>query len=83
MRQTQALAVVTLGDDKSAQKLDNVQSKTDNEMKRFYLQYFFPPSSVGETGRVGAPGRRSWATASSPRGPCSPSSPSRTTSRTP
>ena len=27
-------------------------------MKRFYLQYFFPPSSVGETGRVGAPGRR-------------------------
>lgn len=24
----------------------------------FYLQYFFPPSSVGETGRVGAPGRR-------------------------
>lgn len=58
VRQTQALAVVTLGDDKSAQKLDNVQSKTDNEMKRFYLQYFFPPSSVGETGRVGAPGRR-------------------------
>ena len=25
----------------------------------FYLQYFFPPSSVGETGRVGGmPGRR-------------------------
>ena len=22
----------------------------------FYLQYFFPPSSVGETGRTGGPG---------------------------
>jgi len=29
-----------------------------DEERRFYLQYFFPPSSVGETGRVGAPGRR-------------------------
>lgn len=27
--------------------------------EHFYLQYFFPPSSVGETGRVGGmPGRR-------------------------
>jgi len=26
--------------------------------KRFYLQYTFPPSCVGETGRTGAPGRR-------------------------
>jgi polyribonucleotide nucleotidyltransferase len=26
--------------------------------QRFYLQYFFPPFSVGEVGRVGAPGRR-------------------------
>ena len=25
---------------------------------KFFLQYYFPPSSVGETGRVGAPGRR-------------------------
>ncbi|QDZ21521.1 polyribonucleotide nucleotidyltransferase [Chloropicon primus] len=56
--ETQAMAVVTLGDEKSAQKMDNVQSTSDNDMKRFYLQYFFPPSSVGETGRVGAPGRR-------------------------
>lgn len=55
--ETQAIAVVTLGDDKGAQKVDTVQSE-ENEMKRFYLQYFFPPSSVGETGRVGAPGRR-------------------------
>ena len=27
-------------------------------MKRFYLQYAFPPFSVGEVGRNGAPGRR-------------------------
>ena len=27
--------------------------------QNFYLQYFFPPSSVGETGRTGGmPGRR-------------------------
>ena len=26
--------------------------------KRFYLQYFFPPSCVGETGRVGGVSRR-------------------------
>ncbi|KAL3919865.1 MAG: hypothetical protein SGPRY_005478, partial [Prymnesium sp.] len=26
--------------------------------KRFYLQYVFPPFSVGEVGRNGAPGRR-------------------------
>ena len=26
--------------------------------KRFYLQYIFPPCSVGEVGRNGAPGRR-------------------------
>ena len=25
---------------------------------RFYLQYIFPPFSVGEVGRNGAPGRR-------------------------
>jgi len=30
-------------------------SSTDSS---FYLQYFFPPCSVGETGRVGSPGRR-------------------------
>jgi polyribonucleotide nucleotidyltransferase len=32
---------------------------TDGEdNRRFYLQYFFPPSSVGETGRTGPAGRR-------------------------
>src|SRR4029078_6510396 len=27
-------------------------------LQRFYLQYFFPPFSVGEVGRMGMPGRR-------------------------
>jgi hypothetical protein len=30
-----------------------------SEVETFYLQYFFPPSSVGETGRVGPAGARS------------------------
>ncbi len=28
------------------------------DSRKFYLQYFFPPCSVGEVGRMGAPGRR-------------------------
>ncbi|KAL4355146.1 hypothetical protein GQ457_06G016620 [Hibiscus cannabinus] len=54
--ETQSLAVVTLGDKQMAQKLDNLASV--EEFKRFYLQYSFPPSSVGEVGRMGAPSRR-------------------------
>jgi polyribonucleotide nucleotidyltransferase len=30
----------------------------ENGSKRFYLQYRFPPSSVGEVGRVGIVNRR-------------------------
>ena len=55
--ETQALAVTTLGCKDSAQRVDAMALEEDEE-RRFYLQYFFPPSSVGETGRVGAPGRR-------------------------
>ncbi|CAM8930243.1 unnamed protein product [Rhodiola kirilowii] len=54
--ETQALAVVTLGDRQMAQRMDNLES--DDVLKRFYLQYTFPPSSVGEVGRMGAPSRR-------------------------
>ncbi|KAJ7530318.1 hypothetical protein O6H91_15G089000 [Diphasiastrum complanatum] len=54
--ETQALAVVTLGGDNMGQRLDNLTDVED--LKRFYLQYSFPPSAVGETGRVGAPSRR-------------------------
>lgn len=54
--ETQALAVVTLGDKQMAQKIDNLVD--EEEFKRFYLQYTFPPSCVGEVGRAGAPSRR-------------------------
>lgn len=53
--ETQALAVTTLGGDDMGQRLDNL---AETETKRFYFQYSFPPSSVGEAGRVGAPSRR-------------------------
>ncbi|KAL5708697.1 polyribonucleotide nucleotidyltransferase [Ranunculus cassubicifolius] len=54
--ETQALAVATLGDKQMAQRVDNLVDV--DEFKRFYLQYTFPPSCVGEAGRVGAPSRR-------------------------
>ncbi|XP_047315408.1 polyribonucleotide nucleotidyltransferase 1, chloroplastic [Impatiens glandulifera] len=54
--ETQSLAVVTLGDKQMAQRIDNLEG-TD-EFKKFYLQYSFPPSCVGEVGRIGAPSRR-------------------------
>lgn len=53
--ETQAFATATLGDSGMRQKIDKISGQ---EQKRFYLQYTFPPSCVGETGRVGAPGRR-------------------------
>ena len=53
--ETQSIATTTLGDSSMRQKLEKIDGL---ENKRFYLQYTFPPSCVGETGRVGAPGRR-------------------------
>jgi polyribonucleotide nucleotidyltransferase len=53
--ETQTIATTTLGDSGMRQKIDKIDGLTE---KRFYLQYTFPPSCVGETGRVGAPGRR-------------------------
>ncbi|XP_020095675.1 probable polyribonucleotide nucleotidyltransferase 1, chloroplastic isoform X1 [Ananas comosus] len=54
--ETQSLAVVTLGDKQMAQRIDNLVDT--EELKSFYLQYSFPPSCVGEVGRMGAPSRR-------------------------
>ncbi|OIW21458.1 hypothetical protein TanjilG_03825 [Lupinus angustifolius] len=51
-----SLAVATLGDKQMAQRIDNLIGVDD--FKKFYLQYSFPPSCVGEVGRIGAPGRR-------------------------
>lgn len=53
--ETQALAVCTLGGEGMAQRYENLDGEGT---QRFYLQYFFPPFSVGEVGRMGAPGRR-------------------------
>ena len=52
---TQAIATATLGSNGMQQKGEDLDGETS---KRFYLQYSFPPCSVGEVGRVGAPGRR-------------------------
>ncbi|KAM6567977.1 hypothetical protein CsatA_027105 [Cannabis sativa] len=54
--ETQSLAVATLGDRQMAQRIDNLVGVDD--WKRFYLQYTFPPSCVGEVGRIGGPSRR-------------------------
>jgi len=53
--ETQALAVTTLGTGQDEQIVDAI----DGEYKQnFMLHYNFPPYSVGECGRMGAPGRR-------------------------
>jgi polyribonucleotide nucleotidyltransferase len=53
--ETQALVVATLGTGQDEQIIDAI---TGEYRDRFMLHYNFPPSSVGETGRVGSPGRR-------------------------
>lgn len=53
--ETQALAVCTLGGETMGQRFEDLEGEGSS---RFYLQYSFPPFSVGEVGRMGAPGRR-------------------------
>ena len=53
--ETQAVAVCTLGGEGMGQRFEDLHGEGLN---RFYLHYLFPPFSVGEVGRVGAPGRR-------------------------
>jgi polyribonucleotide nucleotidyltransferase len=53
--ETQALVVTTLGTGEDEQWIDALQG---TYKESFLLHYNFPPFSVGETGRVGAPGRR-------------------------
>ena len=53
--ETQAIAVCTLGPDTMAQRYEDLE---EDKTRKFYLQYAFPPFSVGEVGRVGPPGRR-------------------------
>jgi polyribonucleotide nucleotidyltransferase len=53
--ETQALVVATLGTGDDEQLMDALEGKY---YEKFLLHYNFPPFSVGETGRMGAPGRR-------------------------
>ncbi len=53
--ETQVLTVATLGMPRMEQMLDTIGI---DERKRYMHHYNFPPFSVGETGRVGAPKRR-------------------------
>jgi polyribonucleotide nucleotidyltransferase len=53
--ETQSLAVCTLGGETSAQRFEDLHGEG---AQLFYLQYSFPPFSVGEVGRIGSPGRR-------------------------
>lgn len=53
--QTQALSITTLG----ASSLEMlIESAEGEESKRYMHHYVFPPFSVGEIGKIGAPGRR-------------------------
>ena len=53
--ETQALAVATLGTGEDEQFVDALPG---TYKETFLLHYNFPPFSVGETGRLGSPGRR-------------------------
>src|SRR6187455_192638 len=53
--ETQAIVIATLGTGEDEQWIDALQG---TYKEAFMLHYNFPPFSVGETGRIGAPGRR-------------------------
>jgi polyribonucleotide nucleotidyltransferase len=53
--ETQALVVTTLGTTEDEQFVDSLEG---TYKQNFMLHYNFPPYSVGETGRMNAPGRR-------------------------
>jgi polyribonucleotide nucleotidyltransferase len=54
--ETQAATLATLGTSEDAQEFDAYTGGATE--KQFMLHYNFPNFSVGETGRIGAPGRR-------------------------
>jgi len=53
--ETQVISIATLGAMGDTQIIDDLSMV---ESKRFMHHYNFPPFSVGETGRMGSPGRR-------------------------
>jgi len=52
---TQVLTTATLGSASAGQLIDTLSQEAS---KRFFHHYNFPPYSVGETKRIGGPGRR-------------------------
>ncbi len=53
--ETQSISICTLGGATMGQRYEDLHGEGTQS---FYLQYFFPPFSVGEVGRSGPPGRR-------------------------
>lgn len=53
--ETQSISVCTLGSEAMGQRYEDLHGEG---VQRFYLQYFFPPFSVGEVGKSGPPSRR-------------------------
>ena len=53
--ETQAMVTTTLGTASDEQIIDDL---VEEYSKKFLLHYYFPPFSVGEVRRIGAPGRR-------------------------
>lgn len=53
--ETQAIVTTTLGTTRDVQTIDALEGERKDP---FLFHYNFPPYSVGEAGRVGAPGRR-------------------------
>jgi len=53
--ETQALVIATLGTSEDEQFVDTLEGL---QKEHFMLHYNMPPYAVGETGRMGAPGRR-------------------------
>ena len=54
--ETQAIAVCTLGGESMGQRYEDLN--ISDGLRRFYLQYVFPPYCVGESGRMGPSSRR-------------------------
>ncbi|RMH52302.1 MAG: polyribonucleotide nucleotidyltransferase [Zetaproteobacteria bacterium] len=53
--ETQALVTITLGTESDKQLIESLEGVSK---QRFMLHYNFPPYAVGETRRIGPPGRR-------------------------
>jgi polyribonucleotide nucleotidyltransferase len=53
--ETQAMVLTTLGTESDEQKIESIYG---DSYRRFTFHYNFPPFSVGEARRLGAPGRR-------------------------